>query len=149
MDVPPVRYEEAFNLVKNLQGNAIKEYPYFENTHGVSEKELTLVLNRTWLPQLTITGVSGLPPAENAGNVMLPECAFKLSLRCPPTLDTKKKAEELTELLTSNPPYGATVSFENVQTGLGWNCPEYSEWLNSALKESAKEYFGKELQGQG
>lgn len=33
--------------------------------------------------------------------------------------------------------------------GEGWNCPEYSDWLDSALKESAQEYFGRELKGQG
>ena len=64
-----------------------------------------------------------MPAAQTAGNVMLPNCSLKLSLRCPPTLDVKTKAEELTQLLTENPPYGATVSFEDVSSGPGWNCP--------------------------
>ena len=68
---------------------------------------------------------------------MLPQCVFKLSLRCPPTLDVKAKAEELKELLTANPPYGASVKFENIQTGAGWNSPDHSEWLKKALHESA------------
>ena len=80
---------------------------------------------------------------------MLPECSLKVSLRCPPTLDVQAKAQQLKELLTSNPPYGAQVTFENIQSGGGWNCPDYSQWLNEALKDSAKTYFGKELQGQG
>jgi len=87
---------------------------------------------------LAITGVTGLPPAETSGNVMLPECTVRISLRCPPTLNTHKKKEELTKLLTENPPYGAEVTFEKVISGNGWNAPEYSEWLNNALNEAAK-----------
>ena len=73
---------------------------------------------------------------------MLPECTVKLSLRCPPTLDVKAKAEELKELLTANPPYGAHITFEGIQSGSGWNSPDYKPWLQQALKDSAAEFFG-------
>ena len=143
VDIPPNRYEETYNLVQSLGKNAIKDYPWYENTHAISENTLDLVLNRTWLPQLTVTGVSGLPEAATAGNVMLPQCSFKLSLRCPPTLDVKTKANELKELLTTNPPYCASVKFDSIQSGPGWNSPDHSAWLKNALKESAQIYFGK------
>ena len=45
------------------------------------------MLNRTWRPQLAVTGIEGLPPPGNAGNVLLPFTTAKLSLRLPPTLD--------------------------------------------------------------
>jgi len=33
---------------------------------------MELVLNRSWKPQLAITGATGLPEAATSGNVMLP-----------------------------------------------------------------------------
>ena len=48
-----------------------------------------LVLNRTWRPQLAVTGIDGLPPPFDAGNVLLPYTIAKLSLRLPPTLDAE------------------------------------------------------------
>lgn len=107
------------------------------------------MLNRTWKAQLAITGATGLPPAETSGNVMLPFCQVRVSLRCPPTLNAHEKLKELEELLTSNPPYGATVTFEKGISGNGWNCPDYQPWLQNALSESAQAYFGNELLGQG
>ncbi|MCK7493053.1 MAG: peptidase dimerization domain-containing protein [Comamonadaceae bacterium] len=45
------------------------------------------LLNRTWRPTLSVTGVDGFPELGNAGNVLRPYTAFKLSLRLPPLVD--------------------------------------------------------------
>ena len=37
------------------------------------------LLNRTWQPTLSVTGVDGFPELKNAGNVLRPYTAFKLS----------------------------------------------------------------------
>ena len=37
------------------------------------------LLNRTWRPTLSVTGVDGFPELKNAGNVLRPYTAFKLS----------------------------------------------------------------------
>ena len=50
-----------------------------------------LVLNRTWRPALEIVGADGLPAAANAGNVLRPLTALKLSLRLPPIARRKKR----------------------------------------------------------
>ncbi len=46
-------------------------------------------------------------------------------MRTPPTLDCKKKALELKELIEKNPPYGAEVKYESIEAGNGWNAPKY------------------------
>lgn len=91
VNIPGNRYSEAYELVQSLSDEAVKPFPFFKGTKPISENNLELVLNRTWRPQLTVTGVSGLPPVEKAGNVLLPEIAVKISLRVPPTLNTKNK----------------------------------------------------------
>ena len=45
-----------------------------------------LILNRTWRPQLGDHRRRRSAPPQNAGNVLLPSTAAKLSLRLPPTL---------------------------------------------------------------
>lgn len=59
------------------------------------ENILNAWLGRTWKPTLTITGVDGVPATSIGGNVMRPFTAIKLSIRLPPTLDTKKAEESL------------------------------------------------------
>lgn len=61
-----------------------------EGSHGASDNSFELILNRAWRPQLIVTGISGLSPVKSAGNVMIPECSMRLSLRLPPTYDAKK-----------------------------------------------------------
>ena len=67
---------------------------------GRCRDDLTeLVLNRTWRPQLAVTGIDGLPPPGDAGNVLLPFTSAKLSLRLPPTLDAEAAGATLQRLL--------------------------------------------------
>ena len=60
VDVPKNRYDETVKLVETLGENAVKNYPFHQNTHSVTSNTLELVLNRTWRPQLTVTGFEGL-----------------------------------------------------------------------------------------
>lgn len=75
----------------DLGENAIKDYPWAGKTHAVSTNTFELVMNRTWRPQLTVTGCTGLSDVSNAGNVSVPEIKVKLSMRLPPNADGAKK----------------------------------------------------------
>ncbi len=70
--------------------NGPKEFGLLTGVKCVSDNGLDIILNRTWRPQLTITGITGLSPVKSAGNVMIPEVTMRLSLRLPPTLDGVK-----------------------------------------------------------
>jgi hypothetical protein len=65
------------------------------------------LLNRTWRPTLSVTGVDGFPELKNAGNVLRPYTAFKLSLRLPPLVDGHEASVKLKQLLEDNAPYNA------------------------------------------
>ena len=58
-----------------------------------------LILNKTWRPALSITGVDGIPALQDAGNVLRTHTTLTLSLRVPPTLDALKGAHILKEAL--------------------------------------------------
>ena len=100
------------------------KFPFLPGMTPMSPSDLTeLVLNRTWRPALSVTGVDGMPPLASAGNVLRPYTAVKLSLRLPPTLDGKRAGDALKEALERDPPYGAQVTLELEKASTGWNAP--------------------------
>jgi len=109
------------------------------------------LLKRTWLPALSVTGADGFPTLQDAGNVLRPYTAFKLSLRLPPLVDATMAAQKLKALLEDNAPYQARVTFEGLSAGTGWNAPTSAAWLEQALNAASRAYFGADCgyMGQG
>jgi acetylornithine deacetylase/succinyl-diaminopimelate desuccinylase-like protein len=101
-----------------------------------------LVLNRTWRPQLAVTGIDGLPSPTDAGNVLLPSTVAKLSLRLPPTLDAASASDVIRALLEKAPPYGARVAYEPGPNAVGWHAPALSPWLERSLTRASEAVFG-------
>ena len=105
------------------------------------------LLNRTWRPTLSVTGVDGFPDMKNAGNVLRPYTAFKLSLRLPPLVDGHQASLHLKTLLEDNAPYNAKVTFHpDGRAGAlganGWNAPSLAPWLEAALNTASLAQFG-------
>ncbi|RDS84738.1 M20/M25/M40 family metallo-hydrolase [Dyella monticola] len=141
-DIPQQRIDQA-KAAAGVLGNAIyQKFPFVEGMHPATEDLAELVLNRTWRPQLAVTGAEGLPPLESAGNVLRPKTSVKLSLRVPPTLDGAKAGEFVKQLLEDDPPYGAKVTFKLEKDGSGWNAPPLSPWLEKAVADASQHYFG-------
>jgi acetylornithine deacetylase/succinyl-diaminopimelate desuccinylase-like protein len=91
---------------------------------------------------LSVTGADGLPELKNAGNVLRPYTAFKLSLRLPPLIDAASAVAELKTLLEDNAPYQAKVTFEGGAGATGWNAPGTAPWFEQALQRASQDYFG-------
>jgi len=142
VDIPPQRVEQARRSTEVLGEAVYDKFPFVEGMQPVTKDLVELVLNRTWRPQLAVTGVGGMPALESAGNVLRPFTAVKLSLRVPPTLNGAKAGKFLKELLEKDPPYGAKVSFKLEKDGSGWNAPQLSPWLEQAVAEASEHYFG-------
>jgi acetylornithine deacetylase/succinyl-diaminopimelate desuccinylase-like protein len=144
VDIPPERFQQATQASHVLQNSLIQAYPFEENVQPVSNNITDLILNRTWRAALSITGANGLPEIANAGNVTLPNMAFKLSMRIPPTCDKDVAANALKNLFETNPPFNAHVQFQIEDTGPGWNAPTESIWLTEAANKASNHYFGKD-----
>jgi acetylornithine deacetylase/succinyl-diaminopimelate desuccinylase-like protein len=142
-DIPQQRIDQAKVSAGVLGKEIYTKFPFVEGMHPVTEDLTELVLNRTWRPQLAVTGVDGMPPLESAGNVLRPKTSVKLSLRVPPTLNGAKAGEFVKQLLEKDPPYGAKVSFKLEKDGSGWNAPQLSPWLENAVADASERYFGK------
>jgi acetylornithine deacetylase/succinyl-diaminopimelate desuccinylase-like protein len=142
VEIPEQRIEQAKRSAEVLGTAIYDKFPFAEGMQPVSRDLTELVLNRTWRPQLAVTGVGGMPALDSAGNVLRPKTSVKLSLRVPPTLSGSKAGQFVKTLLESDPPYGAKVSFALEKDGSGWNAPALSPWLEQAVADASEHYFG-------
>jgi acetylornithine deacetylase/succinyl-diaminopimelate desuccinylase-like protein len=143
VDIPAERKAQAAKVAEVLGEEVFDKFPFLPGMSPMNEDLTELVLNRTWRPALSITGVDGIPPLASAGNVLRPFTSLKLSLRLPPTLDGKRGGELLQEALLKDPPYGAEVSLNLEKASTGWNAPTLAPWLEAAIDQSSREFFGK------
>jgi acetylornithine deacetylase/succinyl-diaminopimelate desuccinylase-like protein len=140
--VPPERVAQARRAAAALGDAVYTKFPFVPGMSATTDDLTELVLNRTWRPQLAITGIDGLPTPVNAGNVLLPSTAAKLSLRLPPTLNAAAAGGVVRGLLEKNPPYSARVKFEPEWNADGWNAPAISPWLEQSLAQASELAFG-------
>ncbi|HEV7919906.1 MAG TPA: M20 family metallopeptidase [Thermoanaerobaculia bacterium] len=143
VEIPPKRLEEARSTAKVLDDEIYSKFPFAEGVQPVSKEPLELLLNRNWRPALAYTGQAGFPDLVQGGNVLRPKTSIKLSLRVPPTLDATNLDKRLKELLESDPPYGARVTFEPEKGGGGWEAPPIAQWLEESVQRASQAYFGK------
>jgi acetylornithine deacetylase/succinyl-diaminopimelate desuccinylase-like protein len=142
VDIPEQRLAQAGRAAEVLGSEIWDKFPFLPGMTPMNPDLTELVLNRTWRPALSITGVDGMPPLSSAGNVLRPHTAVKLSLRLPPTLEPKKAGEVLKRVLEANPPNGCKVEVELEKASTGWNAPALAPWLEHAINTASQEFFG-------
>jgi len=142
VEIPEQRLQQAQRAAQVLGDDVFDKFPFLPGMTPMASDLTEMILNRTWRPMLSVTGVDGMPPLSNAGNVLRPFTAVKLSLRLPPTLNPKLASDLLKQELTRNPPYGATVEFEVEKSSTGWNAPALAPWLENAIDHASQEFFG-------
>ncbi len=149
-EVPADRMRQAQATAKILGDEVYKRFPWAHADCGGSTAfalptttdPVQALLNRTWNPTLSVTGAEGFPALKDAGNVLRPYTAFKLSLRTPPLVDAVATMNELKTLLEDNAPYQAKVTFEGGGAASGWNAPSTAPWLQNALDAASHAYYG-------
>ncbi len=149
-EVPPERLAQARATAAILGDQVVKRFPWAHADCGASSAftlpmtadPVEALLNRTWRPTLSVTGAEGFPSLQNAGNVLRPYTAFKLSLRLPPVVDAARAVQELKALLEDNAPYQAVVTFEGEGSATGWNAPDTAPWFHQALQAASVAQFG-------
>jgi acetylornithine deacetylase/succinyl-diaminopimelate desuccinylase-like protein len=150
-EIPASRVEQTRRAAQILGEEVWKRFPWACGADGgvalpTSTDPTEALLNRTWRPTLSVTGADGFPELKNAGNVLRPYTAFKLSLRLPPLVDGNTAAQQLKTLLEDNAPYNAKVTFAadgrvGAQGATGWNAPELAPWLEQALNAASLAHF--------
>jgi acetylornithine deacetylase/succinyl-diaminopimelate desuccinylase-like protein len=148
-EIPTERVEQAAHAASIMGDTVFTKYPFVDRMEAMVAHGGEALLNRTWRPALSVVGADGLPAIANAGNVLRPRTALKLSLRLPPPVDGHAATNELKGLLEADPPYGARVRFEPDQGASGWNAPPTAPWLGEALERASRRFYGKPAAAAG
>jgi acetylornithine deacetylase/succinyl-diaminopimelate desuccinylase-like protein len=147
--VPEDREQQARAAAATLGDEIAGKLPFLPGMSAMSEDPTELLLNSTWRPTLSVTGVDGIPPISSAGNVLRPMTALVLSFRLPPGVDPDRAASAVKETLERDPPYGARVTFEIESSMGGWNAPSSEPWLAAAVQTASKNFFGHDAMYMG
>ncbi len=149
-EVPAERLAQAHATAAILGDELYKRFPWAHHDCGgssafalpMTDDPVQALLNRTWRPTLSVTGADGFPALKDAGNVLRPYTAFKLSLRLPPLVEAAPAVAKLKALLEDNAPYQARVTFEGEGGATGWNAPAVAPWFAQALDDASTAHFG-------
>ena len=149
-EVPAERLAQARATAAILGEEVYRSFPWAHYDCGGSTTfalpttidPVDALLKRTWQPTLSVTGAEGFPALQDAGNVLRPYSAFKLSLRLPPLVDAAQCVQEMKALLEDNAPYQAKVTWESASGANGWNAPPTVPWFEDALNAASQAHFG-------
>jgi len=147
--IPGQRLAQTQAMADALGDEVWQAYPFVAGVEPMAADNVERILNRTWRPALSYTGVQGIPSLQDAGNVLRPYTAMKLSMRIPATVDGEAASLAMKETLEANPPSGAQVSFSPDQAASGWNAPEVAPWLHAALEKGSQESFNRPVMYMG
>src|SRR3981189_1722814 len=121
VQVPAERLKQARLTAEVLGDEVWNKFPFVPGARPVVTDKIEMILNRSWRPALSITGIDGLPPRR----------------------DPVAAARMVKEALEKDPPYGARVSFEGEKASTGWDAPPLAQWLSSSVDRASRNFFGK------
>jgi acetylornithine deacetylase/succinyl-diaminopimelate desuccinylase-like protein len=148
-EIPEQRLDQTAAVAHALGDEIFEAFPFLEGVQPQADNNVDRILNRTWRPALSYTGVDGMPSLGLAGNVLRPYTSLKLSMRLPPTVDGELATEKMKQTLESNPPSGARVTFEADQAATGWNAPAIAPWLHASLEQASRNAYGRGVMYMG
>jgi len=143
--IPDWVSSSAKDCAQILGDQVYRENPFVSGAGPITKDIVELILNKTWRPQLAITGQAGLPSIEQSGNVLRSSTSFKLSMRIPPHVNPTTAAQAMKRVLEENPPYGFQVQFDVDKASYGWAAPALTPYLDKSLRNASQIYFNQPL----
>ena len=120
-----------------------KRFPFLPGMRAVTQDPVEALLNNTWRPALSVTGVDGIPALADGGNVLRPKTALKLSLRLPPTADAARASRRSRRCWRPIRPTARGSTYATGERpGTGWNAPAMAGWLRESVERASTAQFG-------
>jgi len=132
--IPAQRLQQVSAMAEVLGDSVWQAYPFTEEIEPMASDNVERILNRTWRPALSYTGIGGIPKLKSAGNVLRPYTALKLSMRLPATVD----GDDATQVIK-----------QTLEAASGWNAPEIASWLDASLEKGSRDAFGQSVMYMG
>lgn len=148
-EISEQRIQQTRKMAEALGDEIWKAYPFVDGISPMADNNVERLLNRTWRPALSYTGVDGMPELASAGNVLRPHTALKLSMRLPPTTDGEAATQAMKATLEANPPGNAQVRFDADQSASGWNAPDIAPWLHTSLEKASQQAYNRGVMYMG
>ena len=152
VDIPKKHIEYQKRCAKVLGKDVWEQIPLNVGCQcqipGKLENGAELLLNNTWRPQLSITGIDGIPDLKG-GNVLRKQTSIKMSIRLPPSLKVSVAENALKKTLTTNVPYNAKVNILGSFGGEGFINNDFNPWLSDSMSNASKIYFKKDCEYYG
>ena len=142
VEIPAERPEQAKRAAEVVDTEIFEKFPMVDGLRPMNEDLTELVLNRTWRPALSVTGVGGMPPLESAGNVLRPQTSVKLAA---PAADCRwQDLRRTVEGSTAARPAERRAGHPGPgKASTGWNAPAMAPWLTQAIDDASRAFFGK------
>ncbi|HCY86837.1 MAG TPA: peptidase M20 [Desulfobacteraceae bacterium] len=140
--IPSDRLAQIRETAALAGDSIIGSIPLVTGARPLADTAEELLVNSSWKPVLSYIGADGFPSTATAGNVLRPFTSLKLSVRTPPTVDAEKAAAALKSVLEAEPPYGAKVSFDDIEAARGWNMPDMGDALFNRVVDTAEKCYG-------
>lgn len=119
-----------------------RDMPTIDGLELMGDSPSQRIINRTWMPTLSVTGMGGIPSPEQAGNVLRPSTTATLSFRLPPNVDASLACAAVERVLRAEVPSGARVTLRS-HSADGWCSPPLQPWLSRALDDASQVTFGR------
>jgi acetylornithine deacetylase/succinyl-diaminopimelate desuccinylase-like protein len=142
------------NYIGKIEDYKKNELPLYEETETLSQNLEQLIINSTWKPTVTVTGVNtrSTPSISDAGNASVRELEVKLSIRYPPKFDNTIHAKEATQaiknaLRTKNEidDFNAKIIVDGEDGDDGYNGKEYDIRLTNIISIASLKFFNKDF----
>jgi acetylornithine deacetylase/succinyl-diaminopimelate desuccinylase-like protein len=142
IDISDQLRADSAEIVSVLGEALVTDFPFLDGVRPQHEDLVEALLAQNWKPTLSITGAEGMPTLANAGNVLRTHTSLKLSVRIPPGVDSEMASAKLQELMESDPPFGAHVTFEPETAANGFAAPPMPAEIAAAFSEGSLQTFG-------
>ncbi len=144
VDLPPGAAAAADHLAGALgaAGSSGPPFPVVGRLQLQGRDAAEQALRQAWRASVAVVGADGLPPTAEAGAVLRPLTSVKLAIRLPPTADAGAAAAAVARAFTSDPPYGASVTWEAEPPAAGWAARPPAPWMDAALDRASTACFG-------
>ena len=150
VEIPKYMVDEAEKLAAYQKEKVITDLVKLgEGVKPLTEDYKEAILNNTWRPTVVVTGMTGFPAAEGAGNVLRYKTKARLSIRLPPTFDRKEAEKVVCDILSKDPPYNSKVTAKAVLSGNGWAAKDLHDSLKKSFSASSKFLFGTDYYSCG
>ena len=143
-NIPEDKYIQACQTVREMKTTLDTQFSLIKNVKPITVEPLKQLLNRSWYPFINLIGIDGVPTIARAGNAILSNVTFGLSMRIPPNLDPKLAQKLITNFFDKmDKPNNAKVTVDFQVVGPGFISPLFHPMVEKIIDDSGKLFFGK------